>query len=926
MQIRTLLQAKKSGGSTFTRTTGSVIVNNGSNSVDGQAINPSSVTTNVLTASDIYSGNINNSNNITTNTLNANYSSIASANISSLSSDNITVSELIAQLIESETINNSGTITTKDLEVKGTAHFFELIIDKIKAAGGSILISPADGFKIDDVTYDSMTMSDVLYQNCPFLWFKSTDGEKAISNMWTTYDQAICANFNEATVGTNTNISNNYWWYMVGATNNDGNAVFMRGNSYNSLSYEPITYIGQPVWHEIKDKVTGEVKETAYCHFIALRTDIGDTSSKDLTSYTNLNAQIGNDVAMLGHNALDTTTTQDTINRRSAIYLSCYSNFIDTGLKPPVLAHYQGINDFNLSTHRKTYIDASGANIIGNFTVQAGGSSQPLDQYIQSVAGTNDSTIRCTGNGQAGQVLDTIVIQVDSNSEIHNMNNFPTSIQIYPLFEGDSLTSNDSIDEMYLQYGGQELRITTSVNNTTTYPAPTPPQVGIYPKSSSHYATSSSNYYNVQFDYAAGNMAVGNSSLIFKCLYTHNGNSYTVYKNIAVVVVRSVDGTDCDFYALSPLNEQAIVDTNGDLHCTVRYQLKHCVGTSTTFETSNNGYTTQCIVANANGNTLATYSGVWSNPGYWNFNMLDQNEWYEEALADRYYRFTVLLYDPNNNVVDRRSFITEIETTALFSVEEGLTQSIQANSNNISTITQTVNSITSQVISLESDVNTLGGQVSTISQTADQISAKVDAMDDGLEATGIDITNGVIDLIAGKVNFKSNDGQTTNTLISIDPTTGTLNATNANIAGTLTANVLYSPFINITTDDCTISGGMYVKNLTPATDGGSKYNAMNLSTDYIMRLNLPNPASNEAMDIYVTECMFGRMALGEARIYGNISYSYEHNGTIEPVDTQWVTICFNMPIHLIAIGYGELYSWFIISGTFMDSNGQLIKV
>lgn len=37
----------------------------------------------------------------------------------------------------------------KNLTVTGSAHFFELIIDRVKSVGGAVLLTPADGFEID---------------------------------------------------------------------------------------------------------------------------------------------------------------------------------------------------------------------------------------------------------------------------------------------------------------------------------------------------------------------------------------------------------------------------------------------------------------------------------------------------------------------------------------------------------------------------------------------------------------------------------------------------------------------------------------------------------------------------------------------------------------------------------------------------------
>lgn len=55
---------------------------------------------------------------------------------------------------------------------------------------------------------------------------------------------------------------------------------------------------------------------------------------------------------------------------------------------------------------------------------------------------------------------------------------------------------------------------------------------------------------------------------------------------------------------------------------------------------------------------------------------------------------------------------------------------------------------------------------------------------------GLNIKNRVIDLIANKVNFLMPDGST-NPLISIDPTTGALNAVDGNFSGTVKANNLF---------------------------------------------------------------------------------------------------------------------------------------
>ena len=72
---------------------------------------------------------------------------------------------------------------------------------------------------------------------------------------------------------------------------------------------------------------------------------------------------------------------------------------------------------------------------------------------------------------------------------------------------------------------------------------------------------------------------------------------------------------------------------------------------------------------------------------------------------------------------------------------------------------------------------------SEISQTATEIRLQV-------EETGVNITDGTIDLYANKVNFKM-PGGSTNPKISIDPTTGTLHAVDGNFDGTVRARNLF---------------------------------------------------------------------------------------------------------------------------------------
>ncbi len=226
--------------------------------------------------------------------------------------------------VSSNNITNSDTIKTKNLEVTGSAHFFELIIDKIKAAGGAVLFTPANGFKVDIV--ESVIDGYKLY------WQADDGSGNQADNMWKVNDQALCMSFNQAKEGTNHNISNKYYWSLVTA----------------------VSDTNQPV----------SIKEKKY-HYIVI-----STVTKDGT----VNPEIGDTIAMLGYRGTDDK------KRQSAIYISAYTS-LDKGLTAPLLAQYQGINDFNLESHRKSYFDAVGAKFVGNFEVSNG---QTIEDYINN--------------------------------------------------------------------------------------------------------------------------------------------------------------------------------------------------------------------------------------------------------------------------------------------------------------------------------------------------------------------------------------------------------------------------------------------------------------------------------------------------------------------------------------------------------------
>ena len=227
--------------------------------------------------------------------------------------------------INSNNIINKDTIKTKNLTVTGTAHFFELIIDKIKAAGGAALFTPADGFDVDVV--ESVSGGYKLYWKC------EADG-KVRQNMWKVNDQAICMSFNQAKLGTSYNVSNKYYWSLVTAVSEYSKPVTLGdGHKYN--------------WITIS------------------------TSTCDGT----VNPEVGDSIAMLGYRGTDDEA------RQSAIYIAAYASF-DKYIDAPFIAQYKGIKDFDIEKYRTSWWSLKTNKFVGDFVIESTGEN--LIDYINS--------------------------------------------------------------------------------------------------------------------------------------------------------------------------------------------------------------------------------------------------------------------------------------------------------------------------------------------------------------------------------------------------------------------------------------------------------------------------------------------------------------------------------------------------------------
>ena len=312
---------------------------------NGKSVSPifnatTSIDTPLALVTKLQSNTIVNTGDVKSNTFTGDSASITTINgttasISTINSNTIANTGTInTDTINSNNITNTDTIKTKNLEVTGSSHFFELIIDKIKSAGGSIMLTPADGFEVEKIK--SMANNFTLYWRCQ-------DGNgKQRDNMWKVNDQALCMSFNEATVGTSHNVNNKYYWCLVTDVSDNNNPIEIDGQFYNYISISRFDSVGV------------------------------------------VNPEVGDSIVMCGYRGTDDAA------RQSAIYISAYSS-LDNGLKAPLFAQYQGINDFNLESHRKSFYDANRAKFIGEFEATDG---QNIIDIINNKIAESEASIK----------------------------------------------------------------------------------------------------------------------------------------------------------------------------------------------------------------------------------------------------------------------------------------------------------------------------------------------------------------------------------------------------------------------------------------------------------------------------------------------------------------------------------------------------
>lgn len=230
-------------------------------------------------------------------------------------------------------LNVNGNTFLKDLTVTGSAHFFELVIDKIKAAGGTYIFSAANSFNVERVAVGSDVVR--LY------WLAEANGNGSM-NTWEVGDQAISMDFNRAKVGSTFSASNKYWWALVTATS---------GNTPETITEDGADHLYH--WIEV--------------------------STIEKADGCTVEAEIGDAVAQLGSRGADK-------KRQAAQMIAAYKS-PDTGVEAPCWVQYVGINSFTITEDNRLNRVAYNGNVFkGSFVAMSEGEQgRDLLEWLESL-------------------------------------------------------------------------------------------------------------------------------------------------------------------------------------------------------------------------------------------------------------------------------------------------------------------------------------------------------------------------------------------------------------------------------------------------------------------------------------------------------------------------------------------------------------
>lgn len=563
--------------------------------------------------------------------------------------------------------------TFTNLTVEGRMHIFELEIDKVKAAGGTVILSAAD-FTVDfmeerdeDETQLNQTLYDAKdlrggkhlsvhideddatitldssYMNSAVLYQKRSDGSEIKENKCEVGDLMRMQTFKDGKY--------RYFWGIV----NDAGTTTKGGIDYNYI--ELIGDVGYGL-------------DKCYCG------DLIFFEGDELV-------QIGNilDGKYIGQHNVYT-------GRGNAIIISAYQN-IDTSVVSPSIVQYVQINDFRLYPYKTNVISAGGNTFQGNFHVSDG---RTIEDYITDKASQVAGGTPFISTGSDGFTANHWIVWDSENDR------YKDSGIIAKGSNGDSVSISSTSVTYQIGNSG-----TSQPSGTWSTTVPTL-QTGKY-----------------LWTRTIVNYTSGNSTTSYSVSYISKDG---------IDGQDGADGSNAVYYKLYPTSEIAVIDKNENLYLNLGYIIKQVEGNYIySIDASRYGY---YVRFKAQGDTSYTNLSYSSNPTYTNATY--KTKVYTNKLTINY--ILVELYDYiYSEVVDSKMIPVTLQPSVSFDIntdlktitstitdsEKGLT----ATYNKATQALQTANGFSTRVTSVENSISGFSDRITDVEQTATGIVSTV---------------------------------------------------------------------------------------------------------------------------------------------------------------------------------------------------------
>lgn len=622
------------------------------------------------------------------------------ANGNITSSGNITASGDVA----ATNADFSGTLNADDAILSGDVHCADVNCGVINASDIStefLTVTKAAHFfnlTIDEIksvggqiilSAANATVDYVVQLSGQYvLAWKYDDGDKGIGNQFKVNDQIICQTFNETTTN-GTSINTKYYWALV----------TMVGNGTYTIDGESVD-----------------------CHYIVLSNAQDGFDGQSIP-------EAGDKICQLGYRGNDDNA------RQSAIILSAYQS-VDTNVTAPSIVQYTGIDSFTLNGCIVNQMSPTENLFTGEFRVINNGTTTDVIDLI---------------NGQNPQVItdsEQSWIMADSSGKTYYLSdyqNLPTTIKAY--LGSDLIPYSEWTTGSQIKFKNRRYRLTGAATALTQYTG-----LGI------ESITRNTNDVTLAWGYMAnthidpntgtttnGGTSESNRTLEITIVFTHNGTTYTVAKNVPFNMIKAsavTQGADAEFDKLMVDKLDLTVTMNNELTANVDAKVFHIKGSNITQVTDLTDYTANILLSNnqtvsLNKSTSFTKSGTISNDYTGMTNP-------PTSATLRLYKSNVLLDEVTTAVKFAAGSIFTITNNAITSaVQQANTYTdgeITTVNASISNVQQTANSISTRVTNIENDYVTS----SELTQTANNIQLNV--YDELKNKTGIDVSAGQITL------------------------------------------------------------------------------------------------------------------------------------------------------------------------------------